>query len=122
MSYLFWAIGLIVVILSIRDVVDFEWQGTMFLMIGTLAMLITKLGLSQARGWAWLSLAFLFIPWTLIGLSDDVERGNWPGVAGEGVGLVIIVVALLVALPGLFLPSPGDPLKKQNAVPRGGPR
>ena len=101
-SYLFWIIGLIVVFLSITGIADHTWQGSLFLVIGTIALLNTKLGMYSSHKWAWLALAVLFIPWTLIGLVDDMRLGYWPLVVGEIFGLVVITVALVLAFPSVF--------------------
>ena len=102
-AYLFWTVGLIVVLLTLKGFANHLWQAGVFLIVGAIAFTITKFGLSSSYIWAWMALVILFIPWTLLGLINDARLRYWPLVAGETLGLVVIMVALILAFPAVFL-------------------
>jgi len=40
----------------------------------------------------------LYVPWTIIGLIGDTKQGYWPLVAGETLGLVLVVGAIITIM------------------------
>jgi hypothetical protein len=63
----------------------------MFLALGTIGALTAWFGLRGGRKWPLAILASLYVPWTIVGLVGDTKQGYWPLVAGEALGLAIVV-------------------------------
>ena len=73
---------------------SYGWLVPLFLALGTLGTLTAWLGLRNGRRWPLVILAILYIPWTIIGAISDTKQGYWPLVAGETLGLVLVVWAI----------------------------
>jgi len=99
LSYVFLATGLITVVLSLTAGGDMLPHANMFVIIGSVALLTTKVGLSQSCKWSWFILAMLFVPWALIGLTLDYAHEQWFLVASEIIGLVMVGIALVMSFP-----------------------
>ncbi len=65
-----------------------------FLALGAVGTLAAWWGLRNGRRWPLVILAILYIPWTIIGVISDTKQGYWPLVAGETLGLVLVVWAI----------------------------
>jgi hypothetical protein len=107
-AYLFWVNGVIVTGVSLTREPEFLPHASVFIVLGSVALLTTKLGLCQSQIWSWLSLVVLLVPWTIAGLTVDIAHEHWLLVAGEALGLGAIVVALVLAFPSVFVNKPSE--------------
>jgi len=107
-AYLFWVNGIIVTVVSLTREPALLPHASVFIVIGSIALLTIKSGLCQSKIWSWLSLVVLFVPWTIAGLTLDISHEHWPLVAGEALGLAAIVVALVLAFPSVFIGKLSD--------------
>ena len=73
---------------------SYGWVSPLFFALGAVGTLTAWLGLRDGRRWPLVILALLYVPWTIIGLIADTKQGYWPLVAGETVGLVLVVWAI----------------------------
>lgn len=70
------------------------WLAPLFVGLGAVGTLTAWFGLRGGRRWPLLILAAVYVPWTVLGLVGDTRRGYWPLVAGEALGLLLIVWAI----------------------------
>jgi len=73
---------------------DYGWLAPLFLTLGGVGTLTAWLGLRNGRRWPLAVLGLLYLPWTIIGLVGDTTQGYWPLVAGESLGLVLVIWAI----------------------------
>ena len=101
---IFIASGLIVTSLYFANVIPagYNWQGPLFLILGSIGFAAAYFGLRPIRPWALFVLAVVYIPWTIIGLAGDIRQGFWPLVIGEGVGLILVVSALITCMRRMY--------------------
>lgn len=92
--------GLIISGLRLGQVIprSYGWLAPLFLALGAAGTSTAWLGLRNARRWPLLILAMLYVPWTIIGLIGDTKQGYWPLVAGESLGLVLAVWAIMTLM------------------------
>lgn len=76
----------------------FSWHGPAFLVLGLAGVTTARLGLRSLRPWPLILLAIVYGPWTVLGLLGDIRQRLWPMVAGEALGLVLLLWALASAL------------------------
>ncbi len=97
---LFTVNGVIVLSLIWAGVIPagFTRVGGIFLTLGIVGSPVAWFGLRSVRIWPLAILSLAFVPWTLIGLLADTRQGYWLLVAGEAIGLVLILWALGVKL------------------------
>ncbi len=88
--------GLIIGGLRLAHVVarSYGWLAPAFLAFGAVGTLTAWFGLKAGRRWPLVILALLYVPWTIIGLIGDTKQRYWPLVAGETLGLVLVVWAM----------------------------
>ncbi|MCZ6727128.1 MAG: hypothetical protein O7A98_07200 [Acidobacteria bacterium] len=77
---------------------SYGWLAPLFLALGAVGTLTAWLGLRNDRRWPLAILAMLYVPWTIIGLIGDTKQGYWPLVAGETLGLVLVVGAIITIM------------------------
>jgi len=89
--------GLIVTSLNLAQIIpiSYNWQGPTFLILGIIGFLISYFGLRKRKQWVLVILFFTYVPWTVTGLIGDFNQKFWPLVIGEGLGFVVVFVALL---------------------------
>jgi len=75
----------------------FGWHGPWFLILGLVGVTTTRLGLRSPRLWPLAVLAIVYGPWTVLGLLGDIRQRLWPLVAGEALGLAVLMWALACA-------------------------
>ncbi|OGF55842.1 MAG: hypothetical protein A2Z21_00565 [Candidatus Fraserbacteria bacterium RBG_16_55_9] len=92
--------GLIIGGLRLAQVIppNYGWLAPLFLALGTVGTLTAWFGLKDGRRWPLVILALLYVPWTSIGLIGDTKQGYWPLVAGETVGLALVVWAITTVM------------------------
>ncbi len=76
----------------------YGWHALLFLVLGAGGTVTAWVGLRDSRRWPLVILALLYVPWTIIGLIGDTTQGYWPLVAGEILGLVLVVWAIRTVL------------------------
>ena len=88
--------GLIVGGLRLAQVIprSYGWLASLFLALGVMGTVTAWFGLRDGRRWPLLVLALLYVPWTIVGLIGDTKQGYWPLVAGEALGLALVVWAI----------------------------
>ena len=88
--------GAIVTSMNLLGVIpsSYNWQGPLFLVLGLVGTLIAWRLLPTKRVLSLFLLAAVFIPWTIMGLIGDSKQGYWPLVAGEAVGLMVVLLSL----------------------------
>lgn len=89
--------GLIVTSLNLAQIIpiSYNWQGPTFIILGTIGFLMSYIGLRKRKPWVLIILFCTYIPWTIIGLIGDFKQKFWLLVMGEGLGLVVVFLALL---------------------------
>lgn len=92
--------GLLIAALRLARVIapSYGWLAPLFLALGVAGTLTAWLGLRDGRRWPLLLLGLLYVPWTIIGLVGDTKQGYWPLVAGESLGLVLVVWAIITII------------------------
>ena len=92
--------GLIIGGLRLAQVIPpgYGWLAPLFLALGAVGTLTAWFGLKDGRRWPLVILALLYVPWTIIGLIGDAKQGYWPLVAGETVGLALVVWAITTVM------------------------
>lgn len=92
--------GITVTTLRLAGVIPsaFSWHGPTFLILGLLGVTTTRLGLRSPRLWPPVLLAIVYGPWTVLGLLGDIRQRLWPLVAGETLGLALLMWALACAV------------------------
>lgn len=73
---------------------SYSWLAPLFLALGAVGTLTASLGLRDGRRWPLVVLGLVYVPWTILGLIGDTGQGYWPLVAGETLGLVLVVWAI----------------------------
>ncbi len=77
---------------------SYGWLAPLFLALGAVGTITAWLGLRNGRRWPLVILAVLYVPWTMIGLIGDKKQGYWPMVAGETLGLVLVIGAIITIM------------------------
>ncbi|MFQ5737939.1 MAG: hypothetical protein ACE5JX_02920 [Acidobacteriota bacterium] len=92
--------GLILGGLRVAQVIprSYGWLVPLFLALGAVGTLTASWGLRDGRRWPLVLLGLVYIPWTIVGLIGDIKQGYWPLVAGETLGLVLVVWAITTLL------------------------
>ena len=92
--------GLVIGGLRLAQVIprSYGWLAPLFLALGAFGTLTAWVGLKDGRRWPLVILALLYVPWTIIGLIGDTKQEYWPLVAGEIVGLVLVVWAITTVM------------------------
>jgi hypothetical protein len=92
--------GLVIGGLRLAQVIPrgYGWLAPLFLALGAVGTLTASLGLRDGRRWPLVVLGLVYIPWTILGLIGDTKRGYWPLVAGETLGLVLVVWAITTVM------------------------
>ncbi len=73
---------------------SYGWLTPLFLALGLSGTLTAWFGLRDGRRWPLVILALLYVPWTIVGLVGDTRQGYWPLVAGEALGLLLVIWAM----------------------------
>ena len=96
-SIIFLVSGLIVTGFYLAKMIppDYNWQGPLFLILGSVGFLTAYYGLRVPKLWTLIVLSLVYIPWTILGLLGDLKQGFWPLVIGEFVGLSVVLVTLI---------------------------
>ncbi len=76
----------------------YGWLAPVFLTLGITGTLTAWLGLRSSRRWPLVILAIVYLPWIIVGLVGDTKQGYWPLVAGEALGLALVLWALAARL------------------------
>ena len=71
---------------------------SLFLALGAIGTLTAWFGLRDGRRWPLAVLGVVYVPWTIVGLIGDTKQGYWLLVAGETLGLVLVVWAITTVL------------------------
>lgn len=97
---LFVANGLIIGGLRLAQVIPrgYGWLAPLFLALGAIGTLTAWFGLRGGRRWPLAVLALAYVPWTIVGLVGDTRQGYWLLVAGETLGLVLVVWAIATVM------------------------
>ena len=93
---LFVANGLVIGGLRFGGVISpaYGWLSPVFASLGVIGALTAWFGLRDGRRWPVAILSVLYVPWTIVGLVGDTKQEYWPLVAGEALGLLVIVWAV----------------------------
>ncbi len=88
--------GLIIAGLRLAQVIprSYGWLVPLFLALGTVGTLTASFGLRVGRRWPLVVLGLVYGPWMIVGLIGDTRQGYWLLVAGETLGLVLVVWAI----------------------------
>ena len=100
MGLLFFVNGLIIGGLRLAQVIprSYGWLAPLFLALGAVGTLTASVGLRDGRRWPLVVLGLVYVPWTIVGLIGDTKQGYWPLVAGETLGLVLVVWAIITLM------------------------
>ena len=92
--------GLTVGVLRLAGVIPrtYGWLAPVFLALGAIGSLTAWCGLNNGRRWPLGILGLLYVPWTIVGLIGDLRQQYWPLVAGEGLGLMLVVWAMVTII------------------------
>ena len=93
---IFVASGIVVTGLRLAGAIPpgFSWHGPAFLALGSLGVVIARFGVRSRRRWPLALLIAVYGPWTVWGLLGDIRQRLWPLVAGETLGLALLLWAV----------------------------
>ena len=88
--------GLIVGGLRLAQLIprSYGWLSPFFVAFGAIGTLAASVGLRDGRRWPLAVLGLVYVPWTIVGLIGDTKQGYWHLVAGETLGLLLVVWAI----------------------------
>ncbi len=100
MGLLFILNGLIIGGLRLAQVIprSYGWLAPLFLALGAVGTVTASFGLRDGRRWPLVVLGLVYIPWTIVGLIADTKQGYWSLVAGETLGLVVVIWAITTVM------------------------